>query len=134
MNWTRIVLAALVGGVVMWIVSFLLHGLVMGNTYMKYPEVFTQEQANPVSFLIIEILIAFPAAVIFAKTRERWSAGVAGGLAFGFWLGLFGSFAQHFNPLVMEGFPYYLSWCWFGINMIVSLALGAILGVMIRRM
>lgn len=133
MNWTRTLLAALVGGIVMWLMSFLLHGLVMGSTYMKYPEVFTQEQSNPLWFLIIEVLIAFPAAVIFARTRASWSDGIAGGLVYGFWFGLVGSFAQFFPPLIMEGFPYFLGWCWFGINLIVALCLGAVLGLMIRR-
>jgi hypothetical protein len=133
MNWTRTTLAALVGGIVLWLASFVLHGLVMGNTYMKYPEVFTQEQTNPFVFLVVEILIAFPAAVIFARTRSAWADGIMGGLVYGLWLGLFGGFAQLFSPLVMEGFPYYLGWCWFGINVIVSLVLGALLGAMIRR-
>ena len=133
MNWTRTILAALVGGVVMWLASFVLHGLVMADTYMKYPDVFTQEQTNPFLFLIVEVLIAVPAAIIFGRTRGSWPAGVSGGLTFGFLLGLIGSFAQLFSPLVMEGFPYYLGWCWFGINLIVSLTLGAVLGMMIRR-
>ena len=133
MNWMKTLIAAVVGGVAMWLTSFVLHGLVMGNTYMKYPDVFSQEQTNPLLFLLVEFLIAVPAAVIFARTRGCWSAGVVGGLTFGFWLGLVGSFAQLFSPLVMEGFPYYMGWCWFGINLIVSLALGAVFGIMIRR-
>lgn len=132
MNWSRIILAGLVGGIVLWLASFVLHGLVMAPTYMKYP-VFTQEQANPLWFLVIEILIAIPAAIIFAKTRASWSSGIGGGLAFGFWIGLLSFFPQFFNSLVIEGFPYYLSWCWGGINMIVSLILGAVLGVMIKK-
>ena len=132
MNSTRALITGLVGGVVLWIVSFVLHGLVLGGTYMKYP-VFTQEPANPAWFLFIEILIAIPAAMIFARTRASWAPGIAGGLVFGFWIGLFGGFAQFFNPLILEGFPYYLSWCWFGVNVISSLVLGAVFGVMIRR-
>jgi hypothetical protein len=132
MNWTRATLAALVGGIAMWLVSFVLHGMVMGSTYTKYPEVFIQAEGNPLMFLVVEILIAFPAAVIFAKTRGTWAAGIGGGVVFGFWLGLVGSFAQFFSPLVMEGFPYYLAWCWFGINLIVSLVLGGVLGAMIK--
>ena len=129
----RTAIAALVGGIVMWLASFVLHGLIMSNTYVRLDEVFSQEAANPLHFLIIEILIAIPAAVVFARTRQSWAAGPTGGLTFGFWLGLIGSFAQLFNPLVIKGFPYYLGWCWFGINMIVSLALGAVLGAMIKR-
>ena len=132
MNWSRIILAGLIGGVVLWLASFVLHGLVMGATYMKYP-VFTQEEKSPFYFLLIEILIALPAAIIFAKTRASWAAGIAGGVVFGFWIGLLSFFPQFFNPLVIEGFPYYLGWCWGGINMIVSLILGAVLGVMIKK-
>jgi hypothetical protein len=133
MNLGRAMLAALIGGVVMWLVSFVLHGIVMSGAYMKYPEVFVQGEGNPFPFLLLEILIAFPAAMIFAKTRQSWSGGIAGGLAYGFWLGLVGSFAQLFNPLVMEGFPYYMGWCWWGINLITTLTLGATLGLVIKR-
>jgi len=123
----RTILAGVVGGVVMWVVSFVLHGIVMGSTYMKYTEVFSQEATNPLWFLLIEVLIGIPAAVIFGKTRGSWSPGIAGGLAFGFWLGLVGSFAQLFSPIVIEGFPYYMGWCWWGIN---PIAISAKLAVM----
>ena len=132
MNWTRTLLAALVGGIVMWLVSFVLHGMILADTYMKYPEVFIQGEGNPLPFLVVELFIAFPTAVIFAKTRGRWAAGVGGGVVFGFWLGLIGGFAQHFSPLTIQGFPYYLAWCWFGTNMITSMVLGAVLGLMIK--
>lgn len=131
MNWGRILVVSLVGGIAMWLAGFVLHGVVMASTYMKYP-VFTQTAASPVYFLLIEVLIALPAAALFSKTRASWGAGVAGGVAFGFWVGFLGFFAQFFNPLIFEGFPYYLAWCWGGINMIVSLILGAVLGMMIK--
>jgi len=133
MNWMRMISAGIAGGIAMWLASFLLHGLVMADTYGKYPDVFIQEEGNPFSFLLIEILIALPAAMIFAKTRAHWSPGITGGLTFGFWIGLFGFFAQFFNPLVLEGFPYYLAWCWGGINMIVSVILGGVLGLILKR-
>jgi hypothetical protein len=133
MRWNRIVPAALVGGIAMWLASFVLHGIVMADTYVKYPEVFTQKQANPFWFLAIEFLIALPAAVLFSRTRSAWPAGIGGGAMFGFWVGAIGFFAQFFFPLVIEGFPYYLGWCWGGINLIVSVLLGAVLGVILPR-
>jgi len=36
------------------------------------------------------------------------------------------------NPLVLEGFPYFLSWCWGAITMIDSVILGAVLGAMYK--
>ena len=133
MNWTRALVAGVVGGIVMWIADFVLHGFVMGGTYMKYPEVFTQEPSNPLLFLVIEVLIGIPAAIIFAKTRQSWAEGVKGGLSFGFWIGLLGFFPQFFNNLVIKGFPYFLGWCWGGITLIVALILGIVLGLMIKR-
>ena len=132
MNWNRTILAALAGGVATWLVGFLLHGVIMASTYTKYSEVFSQEQANPLSFLVVEIFIALPAAVLFARTRGSWAAGVGGGVTFGFWLGLVGAFTELFNPIVLEGFPYYLGWCWWGIHLITFVVLGAVLGATVR--
>lgn len=132
MNWGRIVLAAVVGAIVLWLASFVLHAMVMGPTYMEYPDVFSQEEGSPFTFLLVELFIALPAAALFAKTRPVWSAGVMGGVVFGFWIGLLGFFPNFFHPLVIEGFPYFLAWCWGGIHLIVSLLLGAVLGAMIK--
>jgi hypothetical protein len=34
---------------------------------------------------------------------------------------------------VIEGFPYYLIWCWLGIDVIAFAAMGAVLGAILRR-
>ncbi len=123
----------ILGGIAMWLVSFVLHGVVLGNTYIGLPEVFSQEQANPFHFLLIELCVAIPMTFLFLKTRQCWSPGIMGGLTFGFWIGLVGAFAQFFNPLVIDGFPYYLAWCWFGTNVIIAMVMGAVLGLFIKR-
>ena len=51
MNWIRIVVAGVVAGFVTNIADFVMHGFILGKTYMRYP-VFSQEQANPL--LVIE--------------------------------------------------------------------------------
>ena len=56
-----------------------------------------------------------------------------GGVTFGFFLGLVAYFTNFYNPLVIEGFPYYLSWCWGAINVISFLVLGAVLGLMMKK-
>ena len=130
MNWGKVTVAALVGGAVVWLVDFVQHGVILGNTYMKYDQVFTQEQANPAWFLVISVCIAFVAAAVFAKTRSVWALGVSGGLAFGFWVGLLGFFPHFYSPLVIDGFPYYLAWCQGGATLISALVLGAVLGML----
>jgi hypothetical protein len=134
MNWGKVFLGGIVGGIAIWLVDFLLHGIVMADTYMRFPEVFAQE-ADPMNmwwFLLVEVCIATAATMLFVKTRGSWGAGVKGGLTFGFFLGLVYFFTNFFPPLTIEGFPYFLAWCWGGMTMIVSLVLGAVLSFIVR--
>lgn len=132
MNYARVLLAGLAGGIVIWLADFVMHGIMLGPTYTRYP-VFTQEAASPFSFLLVEVFLALTAALLFAKTRDSWGAGWAGGANFGVYLGLVRFFMHFFSPLTLEGFPYYLSWCWGGITLIDGVILGAILGVLYKR-
>lgn len=133
MNWTRALIAGVVGGIVVNIADFVQHGLILGKVYVKYDQVFAQEQANPLYFLLIALLTGVFGAIIFAKTRTSWAPGVKGGLAFGLLLGLFTFWMPFYNPLVIDGFPYYLSWCWGGVNLIDGLIFGAVIGAIYKR-
>ena len=133
MNWTKVLIAGIVGGIALNIADFVMHGLIMANTYTKYPEVFTQEQANPLMFALVAICIGIASAILFAKTRTMWAEGWQGGATYGFWLGLIGFFPGFYDSLVIEGFPYYLSWCWGGITLIGFVILGAVMGILYKR-
>jgi hypothetical protein len=133
MSWSKAVIAGVVGGIVVTIANFVIHGFIMAATYAKYPIFQVEEPASEVYFPVVAIFIAVPAAILFALTRESWAAGIKGGVTFGFFVGMISFFSQFYNPLVLEGFPYYLSWCWGGINLIGFLILGAVLGMMIKK-
>jgi len=133
MNWTRVVLGGVVAGVVVWLADFVMHGILLADTYTRYPEVFTQEQANPLSFLAISAAIGLLVAVFFAKSRASWGEGWKGGATFGFYLGLAAYFMNFYYPLVIDGFPYYLAWCWGGVGVIDSVVGGAVLGALIPK-
>ena len=131
MNWNKVLLAGLVGGVVMWLVNFLLYGVILGGTHASY-EIFRRD-ANPVMFLFVGVCMAVVSAILFAKTRSSWGQGLAGGATFGFYLGLVGAFAQFLNVLIFQGFPYFLSWCWAGSTLIATVVLGAVLGLVYKE-
>jgi len=131
MNWTRAILAGLAAGIVTNIADFVMHGLILGKTYMKY-DVFTQEPANPLWFLVISLCIGIAAAILFAKSRGSWAEGWTGGATFGFFLGLTAFFSNFYSPLVLAGFPYFLSWCWGGINLIDGVLGGVVLGAIYK--
>jgi hypothetical protein len=133
MNWTKIVGAGVVAGIVINLVDFVLHGLVMADTYRKYSDVFSQEQANPIWFFVVAIVMATLISILFAKTRDAWADGAKGGMTYGFWLGLIAFSSYFYNPLVIDGYPYYLAWCQGGITLIGVVIGGAVIGLMIKR-
>ena len=133
MNWTKTILAGAVAGFVVSLVNYLLHGVIMAGTYTRYSDVFSQEQASPVWFVLVSIVIGIFFAILFAKTRQCWAAGATGGAIYGFWLGMVAFFSGFYSPLVIDGFPYYLAWCNGGINLIGSVVGGVVVGLMIKR-
>ncbi len=132
MNWGKTILAGVVGGVALWLLDFVLHGMVMAGTYQRYTEVFSQEPANPLSFLGVAIAIGITVAILFAKTRGSWAAGLAGGATFGLYLGIAWFFGNFYWPLVVAGFPYFLAWCWGGIGILEGVVLGGALGLILK--
>ncbi len=131
MNWIKAFITGIVGGVVLWLYNFLMHGLIMAKTYEKY-EVF-REDGSPFHFVLVMVLVGFFGALLFAKTRSSWAAGIKGGIFFGLFIGMFLFFYQFMNVLLFEGFPYYLSWCWGGIVLIGWIIYGAVAGVIIKE-
>ncbi len=122
MNWTKIFLAGLVGGILSFLADFVMHPTILGSTYGKYPDVFNQAEGNPLWFLLISLLVGFFASLLFAKTRDCWSGGWKGGATFGFYIGLVAFFGEFIPTLVIDGFPYFLSWCW-GATTLISLTI-----------
>lgn len=133
MNWNKVIIGGVVGGIALNLAEFVMHGIIMAGTYAKYPDVFTQEASSPFWFLLVSLCIALVAAILFAKTRACWAAGVKGGVTYGFLLGLFAYFSFFYDPLVLEGFPYYLAWCQGAITLIALVILGAVLGLVIKK-
>lgn len=132
MSWGRIIGGGIAAGIVTFLADFVQHGMILGKAYAKYP-VFTQTAANPGWFLFVSVSIGICVAILFAKSRGSWAAGWKGGAAFGFFLGLATFFSGFYNPLVLEGFPYHLAWCWGGVGMIDAILGGAVLGALIPR-
>lgn len=132
MNFARIAMAGAAAGVATWLVDFVQHGVIMAPTYMKLTEVYTQTETNPAWFLLVSVSICLMAAVLFARTRGSWAAGWKGGLSFGFFLGLVIFLQRFYDPLTVNGYPYYLAWCEGGMSMIDSLVAGVAIGAVIK--
>lgn len=111
MNWTRVLAGGIAAGIVTNLADFVQHGMIMANAYKKYPAS-TQTAANPAMFAFVSVVVGICIAILFGRTRSAWAAGWKGGAVFGFYFGLAIFFMGFYNPLVLEGFPYHLAWCW----------------------
>lgn len=131
MNTQKAVLAGVAGGVGVAIWEFIAHGLIFGSTYANMT-IFRQD-TNMVWYPIVAIVMGIMAGLLFGKSRGSWGAGAKGGLTFGFFLGLVSFAAQFYNSLTFAGFPYYMDWCWGGINLISMLIFGAIAGAIYKE-
>jgi hypothetical protein len=133
MQWSKVLIAGAVGGVVNAVYGFVMHALIMGNTYRKYtPEVFREDESGMAWFIIIPIVLGLVGGAFFAKSRSAWAAGPKGGAMFGFWVGLIGFIANFYTPLIYTGYPYYLTWCTGGILLIGWVIVGAVIGAMYK--
>ena len=127
MNWSKALSAGAAGGLILAVWSFLMHGVLLGNTYAAMPTLFRQD-TNPMWFPIVAIWIGIAGGLLFARSRPSWGPGVKGGMTFGFFLGLVSFAAAFYNSLIYIGFPYYLTWCWGTINLAGWMVFGAVVG------
>jgi hypothetical protein len=132
MNWNKIVLAGVAGGVVVTIFQILAHGFALGSVYTDHPT-FSQEQANPLFFVGIATGVGIAGAILFSRTRASWGEGWRGGATFGFFVGLTALFVPMYNSLVIEQFPYFLTWCWGGIDLVGWVLYGTVAALFIKN-
>lgn len=132
MNWSKAVIAGVAGGIANAVFGFITHGLLLGKTYESMPTIFRQD-ANPMWFPVINIVIGIAGAMLFARTRNSWADGTKGGATFGFFVGLIAFTSMFYTPLVHAGFPYYLTWCWGTIGLLGWMIWGAVAGNLYKR-
>lgn len=133
MNWSKIVLSGVIAGVVGWLYDFAMHGFIMADVYVSRPEVFSQEQANPLHFLLVSVAVWLTIAALFGRTRGSWQPGFKGGATYGAFVGLVSFFPNFFHALVIADFPYFLSWCWGGIGLLGGVIGGAVIGAIYKQ-
>jgi len=80
MQWSKTLVAGVVGGVVAAIYNFVTYGMIMGNTFQKYT--IFRSDANMIWYPVLAVLTGLAGAMLFAKTRSAWGAGAKGGVNF----------------------------------------------------
>ncbi|MFQ5747811.1 MAG: hypothetical protein ACE5HF_11430 [Gemmatimonadota bacterium] len=132
MNVKKLILAAIVVGIVVNVYDFVIHGVLLAGTYEGLPALFRQD--SPILWLVIG---GFVAALVFvwyyAKVQGSFGTGAGAGAKFGLYTGILLGFpSQLFLNMMFVDFPYSLSWIWVFAIIGWGIVAGATAGAMYR--
>jgi ABC-type multidrug transport system permease subunit len=135
MNWKKLLLAALLVYLVYMATLYLIHGLILGDYYMR-PDVqsaFRPEaemsRVSWVRFLTMAVF-AFFFTFIFAKGYER--KGIMEGVRFGIYITLFVFFVDSFDQFIIYSIPYAVVWYWIIAGLVQSVLMGIVAALVYR--
>jgi hypothetical protein len=133
MNLGKLILAALVVGVVWNGWDFVVHGQILQSQYAGLEALFRKDA--PMQWLVIG---DFVAALVFVWVYDRvygsFGGGWKGGATYGFYAGVLASFPTWiFMNLLIVGFPYSLAWIWTIVGILAGVIGGAVAGMVYKK-
>ncbi|MGA9365035.1 MAG: hypothetical protein WBW16_11785 [Bacteroidota bacterium] len=134
MNVKKLLLAALVVGVVANVLDFIVHGQILaGAFYSKLTSLFRQDMS-----MVWPIIGDFVWALVFVWVYNRvyssFSGGAKGGATYGLYVGILFNFpANLFMNVMFVGFPYGLAWIWVIWGIIAAVINGAVAGAIYKK-
>ncbi len=131
MNVKKWLVIGLTLGVVANLLDVVVQGTLLAGYYARPP--FSQE--NRVVWLVVgDFIAALVFTWVYLRLAPQAPAGPAGGATFGLYAGVLVNFPKNiFLHLLIQGFPYALSWIWTLYGILWYVVLGAIAGAMNRK-
>jgi hypothetical protein len=132
MNVKKLLLAAVVVGVVMNIVDFVVQGQLLAGLYANLP-LFKKEP--PIPWLVVgDFVTALVFVWVYDRVRSSFAAGPKGGAVYGLYAGILINFPTWiFAHLLFEGFPYGLAWTWTLVGVVWCVIAGAVAGALYKQ-
>jgi hypothetical protein len=125
----------LLGGTVIGIATFFVYGLIDGmllaSTYASIVGMPDMKAVPIYIWLIYSLLGGWVFAWFYSRVKDSFAPGLAGGITFGLYAGIFLSFPMMIQMhLLVKGYPYWLGW--FGTAEYIGIGVlsGAIIGLM----
>ncbi|MFN0159126.1 MAG: hypothetical protein ACKVRP_13775 [Bacteroidota bacterium] len=126
-------IAVLVAGLVVNVFDFVVHGMMLANTYMSMPDVFNQTE-DPTWFVVGDFIAVLVFAWFYDKVYASFGGGMMGGATYGLYAGVLVSFPTWiFAHLMIAGFPYGLAWTFTLLGIVWGVIAGAVLGAMYKK-
>ena len=132
MNVKKLLLTAVVVGVVMNIVDFVVQGQLLAGLYASLP-LFKKEPS--IHLLVIgDFVTALVFVWVYDRVRSSFGAGAKGGATYGLYAGILINFPTWiFAHLLFEGFPYSLAWTWALLGIGWCVIAGAVAGAVYKK-
>jgi hypothetical protein len=129
----RLLLTALIVGVVVNLYDFVVHALLLTGPLYSWLPIMRQNMSLP-----LLVLIDFVAALVFVLTFQRvracFAPGVAGGAVFGLYAGVLVNFPTWIGShLLLRGFTSRLAWAWILTGVVWGVVAGAVTGALWSR-
>jgi hypothetical protein len=130
---SKLLVTAIVVGLVVNVYDFLIHGILLqGALYSKLPLM------RPDASVPLLIVNDFVAAVVFVwvyqRVRPNFAPGAAGGALFGLYAGVLVNFPTWIACyLLLNGFTYALAWAWILTGIVWAVVAGAVTGALASR-
>lgn len=134
MNVKKLLLAALVVGVVANVLDFIVHGQILsGPYYSQLTGLFRQDM--PMAWLIIgDFVWALVFVWVYSRVYSSFSGGAKGGATYGLYAGILLNFpANLFMSVMFVGFPYGLAWIWVVWGIIAAVINGTVAGAIYKK-
>jgi hypothetical protein len=129
----RLLLTALIVGLVVNLYDFVVHGLLLtGPLYSKLP-IMRQGMSLPL-IILTDFVAALIFVWVFQRVRACFAPGAAGGASFGFYAGVLVNFPTWIaSYLLLEGFTCGLAWAWILTGVVWGVLAGAVAGAVMSR-
>ncbi len=132
MKSSKFWIAVLVTGVAVNVFDYVLHGVLLRDTYASNPAF--REMNNPMWFIIGDFVAVLVMAWFYDRVYSSFAGGTKGGLTYGLYFGFVLSFPTYiFIHLMFNGFTYGMAWMGIITGVIWGGIAGAILGSLYKK-
>jgi hypothetical protein len=134
MNVKKLLLAALVVGVVANVLDYIVHGLILsGPYYSQLTGLFRQDM--PRAWAIIgDFVWALVFVWVYNRVYSSFSGGAKGGATYGLYVGILLNFPGNlFMTVMFKDFPYELAWIWVIWGIIAAVINGTVAGAIYKK-
>lgn len=131
MNIRKWLIIGIVVGIVAAVYDVIVHGSLLASYYTRAP---FRQDASLAWMLVSNIVAGLVFAWVYLKVAGSFASGVRGGITMGFYAGVLVNFPSAiFLNLVLQDFPYGLSWLWVVSGIVFYVIAGAIAGALTKK-